>query len=325
MTIKRLNYFTGQFLEENDFKDEQQYHVNAIRSHSKYLHTWGIAYGLDVIFSPGDKYVVVSGGMAVDGKGRQIILNEDEQIDLSAATTTTLYLTISYDRRLSDPTEETGVKGYSRITEHPDIKYDPKMPDEPATKILLAKMILDPDNMTIHRIDIEDRKYAGAVGGDMVLRSLSFLLPTDSNKLPVMRGIDDGIEVNSNNTIHTGNLDVAGILSGNLDKDMVGTDQIVDRSVPISKFKTHRRSSEEILGEKPIEIKANSEKEVHSELSNTHRFFITSVLPTTPDSAIEWKWVVNFHRDQYFYRLMVKNLSDKTIGVRFKYYDVLEE
>jgi len=82
---------------------------------------------------------------------------------------------------------------------------------------------------------------------------------------------------------------------------------------------------DQILGEKPIEIEANSEKEVHSELSNTHRFFITSVLPTTPDSTIEWRWVVNFHKDQYFYRLMVKNLSDKTIGVRFKYYDILEE
>jgi len=325
MTIKRLNYFTGQFLEENDFKDEQQYHLNAIRSHSKNLHIWGIAYGLDVTFTRGDKYVMVSGGMAVDGQGRQIILDEDEQIDLFAATATTLYLTISYDQSLSDPTEETGVKGYSRITEHPDIKYDPEMPDEPAIKILLAKLILDPDNMTIHQIDIEDRKYAGAVGGDMVVRSLSFLLPNDSNMLPVMRGIDDGIEFNSNNITHSGNLKVAGKLSGNLDKDMVGKDQIIDRSVPISKFKTHKRSSEEILGEKPIEIKANDEIEVHSELSNTHRFFITSVLPTTPDSTIKWWWEVYFHRDQYFYKLMVKNLSNKQIGVRFKYYDILEE
>ena len=187
MTIKRLNYFTGQFLEENDFKDEQQYHMDAIRSHSKNLHTWGIAYGLDVTFTHGDKYVMVSGGMAIDSQGRQIILNEDEQIDLSAATATTLYLTISYDQSLSDPTEETGVKGYSRITEHPGIKYDPKMPDEPAINILLAKLILDPDDMTIHQVDIEDKKYAGAAGGDMVVRSLSFLLPDDSNMLPVMR------------------------------------------------------------------------------------------------------------------------------------------
>lgn len=325
MTIKRLNYFTGQFLEENDFKDEQQYHMNAIRSHNANLHTWGIAYGLDVTFTPGSKYVIVSVGMAIDGQGRQIVLNEDERIDLSAATATTLYLTISYDQSLSDPAEKTGVKGYSRIIEQPDIKYDPKMPDEPAIKILLAKMILDPDTMAVHQIDMEDRKYAGAVGGDMVVRSLSFLLPTDSKNLPVMRGIDDGMEVNSNNTTHTGDLNVAGILTGNLGKDMVGTDQIADKSVPISKFKTHRRSSEEILGEKPIEIEANSEKEIHSELSNSHRFFITSVLPTTPDSTIDWRWVVNFHKDQYFYRLMVKNLSDKKIGVRFKYYDILEE
>jgi len=71
MTIKRMNYFKGEFLQEKDFQEEQQYHVDMLRKHNKNLHTWGIADGLDVTTIVGEEKITISKGMAVDAQGRQ--------------------------------------------------------------------------------------------------------------------------------------------------------------------------------------------------------------------------------------------------------------
>ena len=36
MVLKRPNYFPYQFLREQDFKDEQEYHIEARRRHNNY-------------------------------------------------------------------------------------------------------------------------------------------------------------------------------------------------------------------------------------------------------------------------------------------------
>ncbi len=322
MSIKRLNYFTGQFLKEKDFKDEQVYHTNALSMHNKNLHTWGIASGFDVSFIQGKKHVIVDSGMAIDKNGKQIILEEAREIDLSKAAATILYLTISYKEIEIDPTEETGVKGNTRISEDPLIEFDKSMPDDTSMKIFLAKVTLNPENKMIQAVDLKDRKYTG-FSGDIEAKSIAFSLPIDHGKWPKIKGVDGsnpGLEIASQNTSLTGNLNVAGKLKGKLDKDIVGTDQIADKSVPISKIKAVFRSGSG-------SISANSEDRVQKiiEPSKTHRFFVTSVIPKTPDSSIEWRWQVEHARNQLSYVLVVKNLSDKTIEYDFKFYDILEK
>ena len=44
---KRLRYFNGQFLQQEDFADEQTYHLDRQRRHNRDLHTPGIAEGLE--------------------------------------------------------------------------------------------------------------------------------------------------------------------------------------------------------------------------------------------------------------------------------------
>ena len=44
--IKRLNYFTSQFLQAKDFQDERAYHLGMRRLHNQRLHSWGVVYGL---------------------------------------------------------------------------------------------------------------------------------------------------------------------------------------------------------------------------------------------------------------------------------------
>src|SRR5215467_9959685 len=80
---KRPHYLHGQLLLENDFADEQKFHVEARKRHNLILHDWGIARGLTVLRA-GDKSVHVSPGVAVDESGREILLDGTHTIELSA-------------------------------------------------------------------------------------------------------------------------------------------------------------------------------------------------------------------------------------------------
>ena len=45
---KRVRFFDGQFLQDQDFVDEQNYHLDRERRHNRLLHGAGIADGPDV-------------------------------------------------------------------------------------------------------------------------------------------------------------------------------------------------------------------------------------------------------------------------------------
>ncbi len=286
---KRLNYFTGQLLTEEDFRDEQQYHVDALRSHNEYLHTWGIARGLEVE-KRGRKNVSVSLGMAIDGLGRQIVLDQLEELDLSQTTEPALYLTISYKDSETDLKESEGEKHSTRITEEHVIEFEKEKPSDASMKIVLAKLKFDLEKNLLESIDLKDRKQVKYIGGDIEARSIAFsITQADPEQFPNVKGINGsnpGLEIVSENTILRGNLNVSGTLTGTLGTAMVRTDQIEDKSVTISKLATKFSGGTDEIGPK-------SEKEVDiTEPSTKHRFFITSVVPIDPDSAIEWKWQV---------------------------------
>lgn len=83
---QRLNYFTGQFLVEKDFKDEQDYHVGKHRLHNRYLHGWGTVCGLKVVEHPNPdcqkRFVIIEPGLALDCCGREIIVREKIYVDI---------------------------------------------------------------------------------------------------------------------------------------------------------------------------------------------------------------------------------------------------
>ncbi len=84
---ERLNYFTGQFLTERDFRDEQQYHIGKHRQHNRYLHGSGTVCGLRVTQHPNpecrDRFVIIEPGLALDCCGREISLAEKVYVDLN--------------------------------------------------------------------------------------------------------------------------------------------------------------------------------------------------------------------------------------------------
>ncbi|MGD9101730.1 MAG: hypothetical protein PVF45_14710, partial [Anaerolineae bacterium] len=163
---KRLRYFNGQFLEEQDFIDEQKYHVNRQRLHHL-LHTWGIADGLTVTADVGATEAVVSPGVAVDGDGRQIVLSSSRTVSLSDHANETVLLVISYHEESSDPASVGGT-GDTRWHERPRVEAVTGTvypPDD--THLRLAKLDVASDGkVSAHHTDV--RVSAGVRLGDEV-------------------------------------------------------------------------------------------------------------------------------------------------------------
>jgi hypothetical protein len=120
MLIKRLNYFNHQFLEEQDFRDEQQYHVDMRRRLNRSLHTFGVAEGLQVAKS-GDLELTIEPGFALDREGRELVVLEPLTYDISHLRRHGhLHVFIAYKEGLEDPDRRShgGVEGFIRMTEH---------------------------------------------------------------------------------------------------------------------------------------------------------------------------------------------------------------
>lgn len=82
--IKRLNFFTGQFLQKEDFLDEQQYHM-AMRRHGNRV----LYFGKGILDESGFRVndvgtgkIEVTPGIAIDAEGREIVLVTEIEIDL---------------------------------------------------------------------------------------------------------------------------------------------------------------------------------------------------------------------------------------------------
>jgi hypothetical protein len=170
MGIRRMKYFKGEFLDEKDFTDEQQYHIDMLKKHNKNLHSWGIAKGLNVVMGTSRKNVIIESGMAIDAEGHQIIVDENrEEIIPENKSTTELYLTISYDEDHVEFIDYiTGMeRQYTRVEEKPKIEFVEKSDFDSSLNLLLAKVVLD-DNKTIIDIDPRERKYIGIKGEDSI-------------------------------------------------------------------------------------------------------------------------------------------------------------
>src|SRR6185436_4337598 len=81
---KRLRYFDGQFLRDQDFIDEQNYHLDRQQRHNRLLHAPGIVSGLEVIVKPETGEVTIAPGTALDSAGRQIVLSKETKLNLES-------------------------------------------------------------------------------------------------------------------------------------------------------------------------------------------------------------------------------------------------
>jgi hypothetical protein len=165
--VKRLNYFTHQFLTERDFNEEQAYHLEMRRRHNRFLHTWGVVEGLQVEKGE-NREVMVTPGFAIDTQGREIVLGEVTHREVrQLGSDTDVYVAVSYRELFeeADHHKAAGADGYTRVTEQAEVYIGRQPPPEDRSAVLLARLLLDSGG-NIASIDTAVRKRAGAILAD---------------------------------------------------------------------------------------------------------------------------------------------------------------
>lgn len=113
---KRVRFYDGQFLQAQDFIDEQKYHLDRQRRHNKALHISGIAVGLGVETTHNPNEVKVLPGTAIDRDGRQIVLEGEQLIPVTGNS----WLYIAYHQVPDEnQTSDRGTRDYTRWKEAP--------------------------------------------------------------------------------------------------------------------------------------------------------------------------------------------------------------
>jgi hypothetical protein len=131
MSIERVNYFDRQFLRVEDFTDEQGYHIAMRRRHNVAQHTWGIVEGLEPALVEGSLYV--NPGLAIDGFGRELILETIQPLPLRAFDdfdTNKLDVWMDYSTALTSQSPNgyadcsgNGSAQYYRLSEQPAVRF----------------------------------------------------------------------------------------------------------------------------------------------------------------------------------------------------------
>lgn len=119
--MQRPRYFDYQFLRADDFVTEQRYHRSRRELLTALFYSPGVVSGLTVTCT--DTTVTVAAGHAVDRLGQLIVLPAPVTVAVVPATgDVTLLVTVRYDERATDPSDETGVPGETRWTEEPKVE-----------------------------------------------------------------------------------------------------------------------------------------------------------------------------------------------------------
>lgn len=100
--LKRNRFFSGKLLTAEDLELEQEYFREKLKRHNRYLHGFGVVFGLEVSKSGRD--VAISPGLAIDCQGNEIVIPKPlEQALPSPDLDSTLFLSISYIEKQTDP------------------------------------------------------------------------------------------------------------------------------------------------------------------------------------------------------------------------------
>ncbi len=184
--IKRLNYFTGQFLEAQDFLDEQSYHIDMRRRLNASLRGSGILDGgfkVDIKSQSTETapaIITVGAGFGVDNQGQELVIlskleKEIPLNDLNSNKNKTIAVYLGYQQLETDSKTSTDASGITRWTERPKITLQSSADSAPADMIRLENIIVDQNG----QISITDKITLDKPGGvsitDKPVRQLASL------------------------------------------------------------------------------------------------------------------------------------------------------
>jgi|GEM_PF-4199798 len=224
--IKRLKYYNGQFLQEPDFTAEQEYHLDRQRRHNRQLHVPGIADGLAV--TVGTTSVSVAPGTAIDGQGRQIVLDTARTVGFASSLNgQSALVVISYAEEASDDAT-VGDAGKTRWKEAPLVEAILENGAPPPTdRIPLARLQISSTG-TVAQQDMTVRAPAGArLRPEEVLERLRLSRQgVSSSQWPVLSsGAANQADLAGSLNV-TGNILLSGnvVVTGNVDGRDVSAD-----------------------------------------------------------------------------------------------------
>lgn len=189
--IKKMNFFDGLFLTQEEFNTEQKYHVQMRRRHNAYFHGFGIIEGLDVVDAGEAGRIAITKGAALNRvvaqestglTGQEMVLVVDETVNMyengiSMGYSGPVYVCIGYEDVPDKIDPEKGGENEIHLLEKPKITCytidpTPADPEDDITDIILAKLTIDA-NGAIQNIDTSGRIYAGFVGNQVTTGELS--------------------------------------------------------------------------------------------------------------------------------------------------------
>ena len=152
--IQRLNYHTGLFLEEAEFKLEQNYHLIMRQRINYAVFKPGVFYGMALDYTGG--VLKVTAGMAIDEKvdldfgqlGRELVLFQDsDPVALAGfGPGDTAWITIEYEFSLDAPKAPTNLA--ARYTQKVKIIALHANPGPGTDKILLGQIVIGTNSVT---------------------------------------------------------------------------------------------------------------------------------------------------------------------------------
>lgn len=202
--FQRMRYFDGLFLNAEDYTLDQEYFLRLQRLHNRYLHTWGIVCGLQVLplLAEGEPTkVLVTEGLALnqvsvtdpktdkkESLSQEILIYDghpDNPVDLSEyAANESIYIYVSYQEVTADRNIERGQGKEIHTWERGVIAHSTTKPTDPSAVILArvlprknddAQTVIDSSCILDFDSDADRtplRVYAGATGKKMVVEKL---------------------------------------------------------------------------------------------------------------------------------------------------------
>src|SRR5579859_5153371 len=160
---KRVRFFDGQFLQDQDFVDEQNYQLDREHRHSRLLHGPGIIDGL-LVTSATANQVTVAPGTAIDSDGNQLALAAATTVNLPGADFNDkqgVQILMSYLATATDQQTVGGSSDYTRWLERPQLTALAPGSTYSGTgsPVLLANVALD--NAGRVTVDGSVRAYSG--------------------------------------------------------------------------------------------------------------------------------------------------------------------
>jgi hypothetical protein len=175
-TLERVNFFNRQLLTASDMTTDQDYFIEKLRRHNRYLHGCGVVCGLVVTASPTTAEawrVNISCGYALGPYGDEIFVGDPVYFDLSkcassgmtspcepgvivagaAGTSSTVYLAIKYAQCQARPVQvasngcgcDNDPCQYSRVRDSFQIQCLNQLPAQPSTPtVTLCQAVLNP-------------------------------------------------------------------------------------------------------------------------------------------------------------------------------------